>query len=246
MPPPTEHTGSRYPVLRAYRGKVARLGGGPRSSTGLDGYPCTVRDEEAHRQAAPAPLPPPTVVLASSSPRRADLLSALDVEFEVLPADVDEAPLAGETPPQLAQRLAESKAAKVAKLRPDALVLAADTVVALGDEMLEKPRDEAENGRFIARLAGRSHEVFTGHALRLRGVESSWVVRSVVTFRALEAGEVARYAASGEGLDKAGGYALQGRGGMLVERIEGCYSSIVGLSLPTLVVAARRLGVTLV
>lgn len=205
-----------------------------------------MRDEETHREAASALLTPPTVVLASSSPRRADLLSALGVEFEVLPADVDEAPLAGEAPAQLAQRLAKSKAIKVARLRPEALVLAADTVVALGDEMLDKPRDETENVRFITRLAGRSHEVYTGHALKLRGEESSWVVRSVVTFRALEAGEVARYAASREGLDKAGGYALQGRGGMLVERIEGCYSSIVGLSLPTLVVAARRLGVTLV
>lgn len=188
----------------------------------------------------------PSIVLASSSPRRADLLRALGVSFEVVAADVDETPQAGEAPAQLAQRLARSKAATVAKLRPEALVIAADTVVALDDEILDKPIDEAENGRFIARLAGRRHQVHTGHAVLLRGAESTWLVRSDVTFRALDDLEVARYAASGEGLDKAGGYALQGRGGSLVERIEGCYSSVVGLSLPTLVVAARGLGVTLV
>ncbi len=185
-------------------------------------------------------------MLASSSPRRADLLGALGVSFEVLPADVDETQHAGEAPAQLAQRLACSKAATVAELRPDAFVIAADTVVALEGEVLDKPRDEAENGRFIARLAGRQHQVYTGHAIRLRGRETAWLVRSDVTFRSLDDGEAARYAASGEGLDKAGGYALQGRGGALVERIEGCYSSVVGLSLPTLVVAARGLGVLLV
>lgn len=184
--------------------------------------------------------------MASSSPRRADLLGALGVSFEVLPADVDETAQVGEGPAQLAQRLARSKAAVVAQLRPEALIIAADTVVALQDEVLDKPADEAENGRFIARLSGRRHQVYTGHALRLKGAEDVWLVRSDVTFRTLNEGEVARYAASGEGLDKAGGYALQGRGGALVERIEGCYSSVVGLSLPTLVVAARGLGVTLV
>jgi septum formation protein len=188
----------------------------------------------------------PPLVLASASPRRAQLLELLGLAFTVLPADVDEAPLEGEAPDSLAGRLALSKALAVAARRPGALVVAADTVVAVDGQLLGKPEDEEQNRAFTRLLAGRQHDVFTGHALILGAGQVSCVIRSGVTFRPLSEAEIAWYAATGEGRDKAGGYALQGRGGVLIEAVHGCWSNVVGLSLPNLVLAARELGVRLV
>lgn len=193
----------------------------------------------------------PDVVLASASPRRRDLLAALGVAARVIAADVDEAPLPGEAPLALVRRLACAKADAV-RAGLDAgdagaapLVIAADTIVVLGDEVLGKPRDRDEAAAHVRRLAGRRHEVLTGHCL-LRGDRvAQHVERTLVTFRSLDADEVRRYVASGEGDDKAGAYAVQGRGVTLVERIEGCYSNVVGLSVPTVVRLARSLGVRL-
>ncbi len=194
----------------------------------------------------PSPRQLPRLVLASSSPRRRELLGLLGLTFEVAPADLDETPLAGEAPEALAGRLARSKARVVAASHEDALVIAADTVVSLGDGILEKPGSEDENREFIRRLAARQHDVFTGHALLYGGREELVVVRTGVTLRPLSEPEVRWYAATGEGRDKAGGYALQGKGGVLIERIDGCWSNVIGLSLPNLLQAARRLGVELV
>jgi septum formation protein len=126
------------------------------------------------------------------------------------------------------------------------LVIAADTTVVLDGEMLGKPRDVAEAAGFVARLAGREHWVHTGHALRLGAREASVLRSTRVRFRALDAAEVADYAATGEGLDKAGGYAIQGVGATLIDSIDGCYGAVVGLSLPAVLLAARELGVRLV
>jgi len=186
------------------------------------------------------------IVLASASPRRRELLTSIGLEVRLRPADIDESMAAGEEPAGLVARLAAGKAAQAATEEQGSLVIAADTVVVLAGEVLTKPLDEAENRRFIERLAGRTHEVYTGHAVRLRGRAEDFVVRTSVTFRALAADEIESYAATREGLDKAGGYAIQGRGAALVERIDGCYSNVVGLSLPAVVTAARRLGVALV
>ncbi|HLU83769.1 MAG TPA: Maf family protein [Trueperaceae bacterium] len=186
------------------------------------------------------------LVLASASPRRSELLRGLGLEFTVVPADVDETVQPGETAQQLVARLSASKAAVVASAHPRALVIAADTTVVVDGMVINKPADEEENRAFIARLAGREHEVYTGHALRLGDRSESSVVRTVVSFRQLAPDEIARYAATGEGADKAGGYAIQGRGAALVAGIDGCYSNVVGLSLPTVVTAAARMGVTLV
>lgn len=194
------------------------------------------------KQAAAAP----PIVLASASPRRAQLLGLLGLAFSVVPADVDEAPREGEAPAALAGRLALSKAQAVAVGRPEALVIAADTVVAVDGLLLAKPVDEEQNRAFTRLLAGRQHDVFTGHALAWGGRQDTFVIRSGVSFRPLSETEIAWYAATGEGRDKAGGYALQGRGGVLVEAVHGCWSNVVGLSLPNLVLAARRLGVQLV
>ncbi len=194
----------------------------------------------------PARNPEARVVLASGSPRRRELLAGLGVVFVIDVPDVDEAMHPGEDAAAMVLRLARAKAAAVAGRCPaDALVVAADTTVVVDGEVLGKPRDVAEAAAFVARLAGRVHEVHTGHALRHGDREVAEVRTTRVRFRPLDADEVAAYAATGEGLDKAGGYASQGRGAALVDAIDGCYGTVVGLSLPWLVVAARRLGVRL-
>ena len=189
---------------------------------------------------------PPPIVLASGSPRRRDLLAGLGLTFEVCPADVDETPRAGEAPAELVARLSSDKASVIAVARPEALVIAADTVVVLADEVLSKPGDAAENRAFLSRLSGRSHHVLTGHTLMLAGRTVQRLCRTEVAFRPLADDEMERYVASGEGLDKAGGYGIQGLGAALVPRIDGCYFNVVGLSVATLVTGARELGVALV
>lgn len=187
-----------------------------------------------------------TIVLASSSPRRKELLRSLGLSFEVFPADIDETVQPGEKAEALVMRLSRSKASSVAQQRPDALVIAADTVVVLKGQILNKPSAQQENHRFIEQLSGCSHQVFTGHSLIYQGQIRSQVTRTDVSFRQLSASEIERFVASGEGLDKAGGYAIQGLGAALVRRIEGCYTNVVGLSLGTVIDSARSLGVTLV
>jgi septum formation protein len=201
----------------------------------------------------------PPLVLASASPRRRELLAGLGLSFEIDVPDVDETPLEGESPEAMVLRLARAKALAVAVRRqvgpdavapvpPDAppLVIAADTTVVLDGESLGKPHDVEEAAGFVARLSGRDHWVHTGHALRL-GEREACVLRSTrVRFRPLDAAEIADYAATGEGLDKAGGYAIQGLGATLIDGIDGCYGAVVGLSLPAVLLAARELGVRLV
>ena len=188
----------------------------------------------------------PPIILASGSPRRRDLLAGLNLDFEIIPADIDESVLPGEAPAALVERLSVLKAKTVADAHPDALVLAADTVVVLDGSILGKPVDKAENEAFIKRLAGRKHEVYTGHALLFRGGLERSVQRTEVHFRDLTDEEITAYVATGEGLDKAGGYAIQGYGAALIPHINGDYFNVVGLSVATIVVAAARLGVRLV
>ncbi|MBN9683990.1 MULTISPECIES: Maf family protein [unclassified Corallococcus] len=183
-------------------------------------------------------------VLASASPRRKDLLAQLGLRFTVAAADIDETPMAGEIASKYVLRLAEEKARTVASRHPDAWVLAADTTVALGSELLGKPQDAAEARRMIGRLSGRVHEVFTGIAVAGRA-QASQVVRTQVTFRALSPEEIAWYADTGEPLDKAGAYAIQGKGGFLVQGIEGSHSNVVGLPLGETLALLARVGMPL-
>jgi septum formation protein len=185
----------------------------------------------------------PRLILASASPRRRELLGGLGLRFEVRPAECDETPLPGETPAAMVLRLAREKACRVASELdgepPGALVLAADTTVVLDGEILGKPLDEDDARRMLARLAGRQHEVLTGLALHQRegGATATALERSRVRMAALGAEEIAWYVASGEPLDKAGSYAVQGLGALFVEAVEGNYTNVVGLPLP----AVRRL-----
>lgn len=172
------------------------------------------------------------IVLASGSPRRTQLLALLGIAHEVDAAHgVDETPLPNEDPEALARRLATAKAAAVAARHPDRPVLAADTVVVLGRDMLGKPEDAAEAERMLARLAGREHTVVTAVALAWNGRVDDRVDRTRVRFRPLGAAFIEAYVATGEPMDKAGAYGLQGYGAALVERIEGDCFGVIGLPL---------------
>jgi septum formation protein len=175
----------------------------------------------------------PRLILASASPRRLDLLRQIGLNPDAIEAaELDETPLADETPRRLALRLAEAKAALVALRRPDAYVLAADTVVAVGRRVLPKATDAIEVAACLALLSGRAHKVLTGIAVAAPGGRvASRLVESRVHFKRLSRMDVEAYVASGEGEGKAGGYAIQGRAGALVITLQGSYSGVVGLPL---------------
>jgi septum formation protein len=165
------------------------------------------------------------------------LLSGLGVAFTVRPVDLDETPRPGEEPRDYVLRLAREKAA--ARVEPGELVLAADTIVVLDGDLLGKPRDEGDARRMLARIAGREHTVLTGVALLETGGEglAATVETSRVRMAAMSEAEIAWYVATGEPLDKAGSYAVQGLGALFVEEVFGNYTNVVGLPLP----ATRRL-----
>ncbi len=172
----------------------------------------------------------PPLLLASASPRRLELLRALGLEPLVRPADVDETLRPGEDPHDAAERLARTKAAAVAEGAPaGAVVLAADTIVVLDGEALGKPVDEADARRMLHALRGRTHDVVTGVALSRDGRLVSGRETTEVLFAPMTDDEVDAYVASGEPADKAGAYALQGLGGLFVERITGTPSNVIGL-----------------
>lgn len=184
----------------------------------------------------------PSVVLASGSPRRRELLTLLGVPFTVQVSGDPEESVTQE-PAALAGELALQKARTVAREVPGAVVIGSDTVVALETQLLGKPADANENAAFLRLLSGRTHQVYTGVAVVGAGREQVEVARADVTFRALSPAEIAHYAASGEGLDKAGGYGIQALGMALVERVGGEYSTVVGFPLSVVIRLLRTAGV---
>jgi septum formation protein len=180
--------------------------------------------------------PPRSLLLASASPRRAELLRMLGLTFTTVAASIDETPRTGEPPEEVALRLARDKALAVARPSRPALIVAADTIVVIAGEILGKPRDDAESRLFVGRLAGRTHEVITAVALRACPEESVACERAVsrVTFAPLSPAEIDWYAGTGEGLDKAGAYALQGIGALFITAVEGSYTNVIGLPLDRL------------
>ncbi|MGH7471399.1 MAG: Maf family protein [Longimicrobiales bacterium] len=185
----------------------------------------------------------PTIVLASQSPRRAQLLEQLGLRFEVLPAQVDESYEPNETPQAHVERLAREKAVAVARLRPEALVIGSDTVVVLDDQVLGKPANRAQALDMLMRLQGRTHRVETGIALAAPGDVLVSGVESVrVQFRAYERVAAEAYVETTEPMDKAGAYGIQGRGAVLVERIEGDYFAVMGLPIGRLLRLFLSLG----
>jgi septum formation protein len=206
------------------------------------------------------------LVLASSSPRRAELLRAAGFTFEIVPANVDERVRDGEAPAEYVRRLAAEKSAAVlaridqgppegghygssppesgrhatavvsgsSRTSSDLVVIGADTAVVVDDGILGKPIDDEDGARMLERLSGRTHEVLTGISVRSGGTESGGVESTRVTFADLSEAQIRWYVSSGEGRDKAGGYAIQGLASRFVTRIDGSYSNVVGLPVAAL------------
>jgi septum formation protein len=169
------------------------------------------------------------LILASASPRRSELLRNAGIGFEVDPADIHEEPLAGEAPLDYAQRLARDKARTVLARHPDALILGADTVVIVDEHLLEKPKDAEDAARMVRLLSGRTHQVITGVCLLAAGSERTEAEVTQVTFGKMSESEIAEYVGTGEPMDKAGAYGIQGMASRWVEKIEGNYFNVVGL-----------------
>ncbi|MDP3747143.1 MAG: Maf family nucleotide pyrophosphatase [Phenylobacterium sp.] len=178
-------------------------------------------------------MTPQRLVLASASPRRLDLLRQIGLTPDAVDAaEIDETPLKNETPRQSALRLACAKAAAVAAKQPEAFVLAADTVVAVGSRILPKVETQAEGRKCLELLSGRAHRVLTGVAVQAPGGRmASRLVESRLHFKRLLPAEIEAYLQGGEGVGKAGGYAIQGRAGAFVMAIQGSYPAVVGLPL---------------
>src|SRR6201997_3988504 len=185
------------------------------------------------------------LILASASARRAEILHDAGLSFSVLSSAVDETPLAGESPAELVQRLADAKAELVsARAIAPAIIISADTEVVLTGPVLGKPRTTEDARQMLTKLSGRTHSVLTGVTLvRLPDVERrSFVETTHVHFAHIPDDEITKYLGTGEPFDKAGSYGIQGRAGRYVPRIEGCYFNIVGLPLARLCQELRELG----
>ena len=182
------------------------------------------------------------LVLASASPRRADLLRAAGIAFDVLPVDIDERFKPGEKPEHAVARLAETKATVAAASHPDAIVLGADTTVVIRGEVLAKPADAADAERMLRLLSGRTHEVFTGVCVCHKGRRLVHVEPSRVRMAQLGDSEIEWYISTGEPFDKAGGYAVQGLASRFIEGIDGSYSNVVGLPISSVYELLKELG----
>ncbi|HTJ21223.1 MAG TPA: Maf family protein [Gemmatimonadaceae bacterium] len=182
----------------------------------------------------------PRVILASASPRRSELLRLIGIEHEVRPADIDERYLPHESPSAHAERLAREKASAIDE--DGAVTIGSDTIVVIDGDVLGKPRDRAHAHKMLKRLSGRSHVVMTGVAVRWEGRVASGLEDVGVTFRPLTDEEIDQYIDTGEPMDKAGAYGIQGFGATLVERVDGDYFAVMGLALNRLVKLCRSLG----
>jgi septum formation protein len=183
------------------------------------------------------------LILASASPRRAELLRSAGYQFDIHAVDIDERLRTGESPVEYVERLAREKSARAleelqgpaevgsAEVTSDVMILGADTAVVVGSEILGKPHDAEDAARMLRRLSGRAHEVMTGICLRTADRSVSHVEISKVSFAMLTEDHIAWYVASGEGRDKAGGYAIQGLASRFIPRIEGSYANVVGLPI---------------
>ena len=190
----------------------------------------------------------PRIILASASPRRAELLSQIGVEFELAPSQVEERPHPDEAPPDYITRIARAKVIAVAGQQEVGLIIGADTVVVLDGRLIGKPDDPAEAQSMLRQLSGRWHAVMTGVALY--DLETRREVadynKTLVKFAQLTDREIEWYVNTGEPMDKAGAYGIQGLGGLFVDEIAGNYYNVVGLPIPLVYRLARRLGYSFV
>ena len=184
------------------------------------------------------------IILASQSPRRRELLTLIGIPHEVQPADLDESLQPGEEPVPHAERLARSKAEAIAAREPGAVIVGADTIVVLDGEILGKPATPHEARATLKKLSGRTHTVHTAVAVSRHGRTVSGVESVEVTFRPLTSAQIDAYIATGEPMDKAGAYGIQGFGAVIVERVHGDYFAVMGLALGRLVGLLEEVGVT--
>ena len=187
---------------------------------------------------------PARIILASQSPRRRELLSLVGIPHEVVPANIDESVLPHESPASHAERLARSKAETIALREPASVIIGSDTIVVLDGDILGKPVDAADAKGMLERLSGRTHTVLTAVAVAHRGATVSGVESVDVTFRPLSAPQIEAYIATGEPMDKAGAYGIQGYGAVIVERVHGDYFAVMGLALGRLVGLLDEVGVS--
>jgi len=187
----------------------------------------------------------PRIILASSSPRRKELLSQAGVEFAIVVSGCDETPIPGEGVQEMVERLAVVKAQAVANSHKDAIVIGADTTVWIDGQSLGKPTSPEEACEMLRQIQGRTHEVWGGIAIlhHGRGIHKVWSHTTRVTMAEMNEGAIARYVSSGEPMDKAGSYAIQGLGLQFVESIDGSYSNVVGLNITALMRELVALGV---
>lgn len=186
----------------------------------------------------------PSLILASASPRRRELLQQAGVAFTVIPSRATEDVLPGEAPADYALRVAEAKARDVARNYPGSLVLGADTIVVIDGQILGKPKDQVDGYRMLRLLSGRRHGVMTAFVL-INGsghTETRQIVTTTVTFKSLADSQIHDYLATGEPFDKAGAYAVQGIGAALVDKVEGSYTNVVGLPVDEVLAALRGAG----
>lgn len=171
------------------------------------------------------------LILASASPRRELLLRQIGYTFEVIPSRVDEPSYTGHDPAQYASDLASLKASEIAKRHPEALVIGADTIVVIGEEVLGKPEDGAAAFKMLEKLSNRNHQVITAYSFQLgsAGIKETYHVLTQVHFKPLHANEIQNYIDSGAPFDKAGAYGIQDYSSIFVDRIEGCFYNVVGL-----------------
>jgi septum formation protein len=184
------------------------------------------------------------LILASSSPRRSELLKQLGLEFRTIPCKVEETSPPGMNPSDMVEMLAARKARAVAALLDDGIVIGADTVVVLDNQALGKPADLKDSVEMLPRLQGKSHEVYTGVALADAGRRKIIIdhAKTRVYFKPLQEAEIRKYVSTGEPLDKAGAYAVQGLAAMFITRLEGCYTNVVGLPLAKLADMLQEFG----
>jgi len=181
------------------------------------------------------------IVLASGSPRRHELLKYIVPDFEILPSDIEE--IASGSPVEQVVKLALDKAGDIAAKRPSAVVIGADTLVAIGDVILGKPKDKADAARMLRMLSGNMHYVYTGIAVIADGKAKTECVCTEVTFNEMTDVEIAGYIDTGEPMDKAGAYGIQGWGGKFIDRIDGCYFNVMGLPQSVVYGMLRKLSI---
>lgn len=184
------------------------------------------------------------IILASASPRRVELLKLAGLTFDIIPADIDESPLLQEEPSHHVRRLAAEKALCVAEGQPDFLVIGADTIVFIDGQILGKPASREDAKEMLAKLSGRTHEVYTGFCIAgiVRNVRVMEVVRTEVLFREITPDEIAWYTGTPEPYDKAGAYAAQGMSASFVREIRGSYTNVIGLPLAEVMEKLKMIG----